>query len=244
MSGQELIEQLADKEHASWARWQSYLFSMCDVVDDGDGYEDYVIPRELVQRWKRQIATPYVQLSEKEKQSDRDEVAHILPIIREAIGLNEPQFIVRKIAEGILEIGTTHNHPLEIQAHDYPFLNQIPRKPFNPDESHALLRDARGGFTLIGEDTMKALEPDGGLDQQHFYLLNPKRASENARVSFAFPQSELPWDVVIEGGYGNYEVDAVLLSASQALALLKWLEQERPRLETQAAKEQEDASRT
>ncbi len=84
LSEQELIEQLADKEHDSWARWMEYLFSKCDVVDDGDGYEHYVIPRELVARWKRQAATPYVELSEQEKQSDRNEVAHILPIIRNA----------------------------------------------------------------------------------------------------------------------------------------------------------------
>jgi len=30
----------------------------------------------------RQIETPYAELSEREKQSDRDEVAHILPIIK------------------------------------------------------------------------------------------------------------------------------------------------------------------
>lgn len=83
MSEQELIEQLADKEHASWARWMAYLFSKCDVIDDGDGYEHYVIPRELAKHWQRQIDIPYAQLSEREKQSDRAEVAHILPIIEE-----------------------------------------------------------------------------------------------------------------------------------------------------------------
>lgn len=78
MSEQELIEKLADAEHASWARWQSYLFSQCLFSTEGDA----LIPHELVQRWKRQIDTPYKHLSEKEKQSDRDEVAHILPIIQ------------------------------------------------------------------------------------------------------------------------------------------------------------------
>lgn len=79
MSEQELIEALADKEHASWARWMDYLFSRCPFTEKGDA----LIPRELVQRWKRQAATPYAELSEREKQSDRDEVLHILPIIKE-----------------------------------------------------------------------------------------------------------------------------------------------------------------
>ena len=82
-SKEELIEQLADKEHASWARWMKYLFSKCAVRDAGYGSWECCIPSDLVERWKRQAYTPYEKLSEQEKQSDRDEVAHILPIIEE-----------------------------------------------------------------------------------------------------------------------------------------------------------------
>jgi len=51
---QELIEQLADKEHASWARWMRYLFNVCEAyfIVDPDGftrYEGVLIPPELVQ---------------------------------------------------------------------------------------------------------------------------------------------------------------------------------------------------
>src|SRR5258708_1069324 len=42
-----------------------------------------VIPGEYVRHWQQQVLVPYELLSEKEKQSDRDEVAHILPIIGE-----------------------------------------------------------------------------------------------------------------------------------------------------------------
>src|SRR5260221_6026946 len=79
MTEQELIEQLADKEHASWAHWMQYLFSMCTHLPDGR----LVIPGMLVVRWERQANTNYADLSEQEKQSDRDEVAHILPIIEQ-----------------------------------------------------------------------------------------------------------------------------------------------------------------
>ncbi len=86
MNEQELIEQLADKEHASWAHWMEYLFSCCERVSvPGKGgalFSALRIPPELVERWQRQAATPYAELSEYEKKSDRDEVAHILPIIR------------------------------------------------------------------------------------------------------------------------------------------------------------------
>ena len=84
MTEAELVEHLADKEHASWARWMKYLFSVCGGLPVGAGlYRDITIPAALVMRWDRQADTPYAELSEPEKQSDRDEVAHILPIIRE-----------------------------------------------------------------------------------------------------------------------------------------------------------------
>ena len=79
MNEQELIEQLAEREHASWAHWMEYLFSKCEMLPDGSA----VIPGEYVRHWQRQVLVPYELLSEKEKQSYRDEVAHILPIIGE-----------------------------------------------------------------------------------------------------------------------------------------------------------------
>lgn len=79
MTEEELIEQLADKEHASWARWQEYFFSKCDRNPDGS----FTVPAGYVVALQKQIETPYAELSEQEKQSDRDEVAHILPIIAE-----------------------------------------------------------------------------------------------------------------------------------------------------------------
>jgi hypothetical protein len=79
MTEQELIEQLAEKEHAGWSSYMSYLFSKCEATPLGS----LVIPSGYVAALRKQIDTPYASLSEDEKQSDRDEVAHILPIIRE-----------------------------------------------------------------------------------------------------------------------------------------------------------------
>ena len=73
----ELIECLADKEHASWARWMAYLFSRCERHADGS----LTMSAADVAHWQHEVATHYADLPERIKQSDRDEVAHILPII-------------------------------------------------------------------------------------------------------------------------------------------------------------------
>jgi hypothetical protein len=58
-----------------------YLFSKSTTLPDGS----VIILAELAVRWKRQTYTSYERLSEQEKQSDRNEVAHILPIIKEYV---------------------------------------------------------------------------------------------------------------------------------------------------------------
>lgn len=78
---QTLIEKLADVEHERWSHWQRYLHSKCERTHDGS----LVIPADLVERWESQMNTPYSALSEKEKESDREQVRRYLPIIADAL---------------------------------------------------------------------------------------------------------------------------------------------------------------
>lgn len=74
----ELIEILADVEHVQWAHWQKYLHSKCTANRNGD----LLIPTELVRRWERQLNTPYADLTEDEKESDREEAKRVLESLR------------------------------------------------------------------------------------------------------------------------------------------------------------------
>lgn len=79
---EDLREKLADIEHQRWADWQKYVHSKCNGDVDTD-YES--IPRELYNRWERQIKTPYSELTEKERDSDREQVDRYLPILKSFI---------------------------------------------------------------------------------------------------------------------------------------------------------------
>jgi hypothetical protein len=72
-----IVEKLASIEHARWAHWQQYLHDKGVRQPDGS----LILPAELVRRWETQIATPYADLSEAEKQSDREQVQRYLPLI-------------------------------------------------------------------------------------------------------------------------------------------------------------------
>lgn len=66
-----LREALADLEHDQWAHWTAWML-------------DNFTPENIV-RWRRQIATPYAALSEREKDSDREWADKVLEIVRGAV---------------------------------------------------------------------------------------------------------------------------------------------------------------
>jgi len=70
-------EQLADYAHDAWSGWMKYLFQRGELRQDGS----FVIYREDVERWRRQLSTPYAELSREEQQSDLAEADRMLAIL-------------------------------------------------------------------------------------------------------------------------------------------------------------------
>lgn len=83
-----LTESLANYAHEAWSGWMRYLFEKSTHNDDGT----ITIPAWAVERWQRQMNTPYVDLPESEKDSDRAEAEKMLAITVR-YNRNEPQSI-------------------------------------------------------------------------------------------------------------------------------------------------------
>ena len=66
---EELREKLADIEHQRWSDWHRYCRLMWTP--------------ENVERWDIQAETPYVALTEKEKDSDREQVDRYFSLLKE-----------------------------------------------------------------------------------------------------------------------------------------------------------------
>ena len=77
MKKAEVRERLADLCHEQWAGWMRYLFSKGKFNDDGS----WTMPAWAVERWSRQMDTPYSELSESEQDSDRNEADKFLALI-------------------------------------------------------------------------------------------------------------------------------------------------------------------
>lgn len=62
-------EKLAALEHIQWSHWTAYML-------------DNLTP-ENIERWRQQINTPYSELSETEKESDREWADKVLEILKD-----------------------------------------------------------------------------------------------------------------------------------------------------------------
>lgn len=89
MSDDKTREALADYAHEAWSGWMKYLFEKCEPIHrlkEGTQREVEVclmMPPWAVERWQRQMSTPYVDLPEEEKKSDREEADRMLAIMAE-----------------------------------------------------------------------------------------------------------------------------------------------------------------
>lgn len=74
----DLREELAAVAHQQWSAWMKYQFEK--------GYPglggSWSMPGQFVDRWKRQMNTPYADLPEAEKVSDREEADLYLAVLR------------------------------------------------------------------------------------------------------------------------------------------------------------------
>lgn len=77
-----LLETLAAVEHERWAHWQRYLHAQGVRNQDGS----LTLPPDLVARWDDQIAKSYQDLSDAEKESDREQVRKYLDVVVRSIG--------------------------------------------------------------------------------------------------------------------------------------------------------------
>ena len=75
-----LREMLASLSHEIWAHWMKYLFSRCDTEIYNLGP---VIDWSDAERWLRQIDTTYTDLTEREKDSDREQADKIIAVLKE-----------------------------------------------------------------------------------------------------------------------------------------------------------------
>lgn len=77
----DLLDELAAVEHERWSHWQRYLHDQCRPGPDGS----LTIPADQVRRWSTQMSTPYSELSDEERESDREQVRRYLPLIARAL---------------------------------------------------------------------------------------------------------------------------------------------------------------
>lgn len=106
----DLRERLAEYAHTAWSGWLKYMFEKGGVQSpiESGGTTWVMFPDKLI-RWRRQMNTPYADLPESEKTSDRAEADKMTAILLEYIKGFEDE-----ILNTIAEFEDTPNECLQI----------------------------------------------------------------------------------------------------------------------------------
>lgn len=77
MTIDEIKELIADFMHDQWSHWETWRNTQTTILGQTKDKRDidcidFSLHKETYDRWKRQMETPYADLSEKEKDSDRE----------------------------------------------------------------------------------------------------------------------------------------------------------------------------
>lgn len=80
------LEDLASLEHKSWSDWATYMLDTLSREAQEAGVDvERLQGLQCFKRWHRQRQTPYKELSESEKESDRREVRKRYSLYRDAV---------------------------------------------------------------------------------------------------------------------------------------------------------------
>lgn len=79
MSSDKLKTALSTYAHDAWSGWMKYLFECSSANPDGS----VTIPKALVERWQRQLSTPYSELPPNEQASDDEEAEKMIAIFQQ-----------------------------------------------------------------------------------------------------------------------------------------------------------------
>ena len=81
LSSEEVLEVIAAVAHERWSHWQRFLHAQC--IENPDG--SLTIPADDVVRWTRQMQTRYSDLTEAEKESDRQQAREYIDALRRTL---------------------------------------------------------------------------------------------------------------------------------------------------------------
>ena len=76
------LEEMAAAQHEIWAHWMKYMLAQGELFyNRRNGTVDLILPVQQYERWNRQMNTPYTELSEQEKESDRQVVQQFIGLL-------------------------------------------------------------------------------------------------------------------------------------------------------------------
>jgi hypothetical protein len=74
-----MLDKIAGLQHEIWSHWMKYLFEVSLQNEDGT----VTIPADQVKRWKYQMSTKYLELSDDEQKSDLEQARKVMDLVND-----------------------------------------------------------------------------------------------------------------------------------------------------------------
>ena len=150
LDGEKLREGLASYAHDAWSGWMKYMFEkgqyrgQFKTGSEGEIEIVWIMPAWAVERWRRQMNTPYADLPDSEKESDRLEADRMIEVIDRTplVGVANTHEITRGSIQGLaynaLRCDGAH--------HKQWFLEEILKLVSKPEEHERVREEWKAGI--------------------------------------------------------------------------------------------------
>jgi len=157
MDNKKLEEALAQYAHETWSRWMKYMLST----------EGVVLTAGANLRWKRQMETPYTELPEEEKESDREEARRMIAIFENLETQSqtiEANNIINKKLNEDLKKSYIHERP-----------KPVSRPPQNREVDRTKV-ELTTGEPVPKDYSHTEIEPETGMQKGYIVLSDEERS--------------------------------------------------------------------
>lgn len=91
-----ITRMMADYVHRNWSHWMKHFFTKgMPMYGPSDNQRGYYLSGEYAERWRRQMETPYEELSPEEQESDRKIAGEMIA----AMDIDTAYFAIKTLVE-------------------------------------------------------------------------------------------------------------------------------------------------
>ena len=149
MISDDMREKLAAVQHEIWSHWTEYMFTQGWFNLDENGERQWYMPAYTLGGWHRQMVTPYTDLTDAERKSDREQADKVIAVLDSLPAIPQPPALPWDYAPHYALFGTVDADGRIRWFRSKPIIEQN-SSMWAPDTENLDEHDARAHWSSLG----------------------------------------------------------------------------------------------